>query len=417
MIQYLKKLIDERNALTQLQQSTTDKAVTEDRELTDDERTRIASWQSRCGELDSQITDHKAQVESQRSWAALQDQLRGMDDVEPVRNTSRVPQQRQSSPDASREWGETFIESEQFRAYDGRGTSGRVEVGGLFEQRAPIDTSWMDVPPFRFTPVPYRTTTPLLDVLGRQRVTTGAIEWYTFGTAYPMAEVVAEGALKPEADIVPTQHTASLKTYAHWKAITRQALEDIPRIQSIVETQLRGGLFNKLEADVAALLAADTDIPDIGADDLLTGIRIAIGNVQDAGYASPNAVILNPADFAALDVAIMGATVAGPVRQGTVWGVRAIAASAVPAGTAYVGDMSAGLTLFDRGTTAVMLTDSHADFFVRNLLVILAETRALPAITEPLAIERVTVAGAGGGALEASATGSGKTANVTATGR
>ena len=92
---------------------------------------------------------------------------------------------------------------------------------------------------------------------------------------------------KPEAVITPTPHTESLETYAHWAAITRQALEDLPRIRSIVETQLRGGLLRKIEADTAAALTAETGFTEVTNPDLIAGIRIAIGTVQDAGYAQP----------------------------------------------------------------------------------------------------------------------------------
>jgi hypothetical protein len=36
------------------------------------------------------------------------------------------------------------------------------------------------------------------------------------------------------------------------------------------------------------------------------------------------------------------------------------------------------------------MTDSHADYFIRNLLVVLAEQRAAFAITEPNALAKVT---------------------------
>ena len=47
------------------------------------------------------------------------------------------------------------------------------------------------------------------------------------------------------------------------------------------------------------------------------------------------------------------------------------------AGTTVVGDFKTAITLFDRGQTSVFVTDSHADFFLRNQLVILAEARML----------------------------------------
>jgi len=232
-------------------------------------------------------------------------------------------------------------------------------------------------------------TTPLLDALGRVTTNSNAIQWYTWPGAFPVAQVVAEGATKPEADFTPTPHTEALETYAHWKGISRQALEDIPQIQSIVEGALRGGILTALETAAAAAIAAG-GLPVTNNADLMTGLRIAIGEVQTRGYANPNAILLNPADFAGLDVAVMGVTNNGPVRTGSVWGVPAIAVGAIPAGTAYVGDFSTAVTLFARNTVSAYMTDSHQDFFIKNLLVVLAEQRALVAVTEPAAAEQVT---------------------------
>jgi HK97 family phage major capsid protein len=251
----------------------------------------------------------------------------------------------------------------------------------------------LNLPPAVHVPALWTMTTPLLDAIGRERVSNGSVEWVRYPAAYPEAAVVAEGALKPEATFAPTVESASLNTYAHHKGITRQALEDIPRIQNIVENTLKNGILRKLETDTAAALVADADIPVTDDADLLTGIRIAIGNVQAAGYTQPNVILLNPADYAALDVSVMGSTTGGPTVNTSFWGIKTIAVGAVPAGTGYVGDMKTGMTLFDRGQSSVYMSDSHADNFLRNILVILAETRALPVVTEPGAIQRVTTTG------------------------
>ena len=49
------------------------------------------------------------------------------------------------------------------------------------------------------------------------------------------------------------------------------------------------------------------------------------------------------------------------------------------------------MTLFTRGTAQVYLTDSHADNFIRNVLLLLAETRGLAVVGEPAAIAECTV--------------------------
>ena len=141
---------------------------------------------------------------------------------------------------------------------------------------------------------------------------------------------------------------------------------------------------------MAAALVAAT-LPTATGADLSTAIRVGIGTVEAAGY-NPNAVVLNPADYAALDVAAAAARNTGPDRRSTFWGLPAVPASSITAGTALVGDFASGATLFDRGVTNVFLSDSHASLFISNILVILAEARLKSAVTEPLAICECTEA-------------------------
>jgi HK97 family phage major capsid protein len=390
MQKYLRKLVDERNSLSGLMQTMTDKAAAEDRELTEPEAQRMRDWQERAAQLDRECGEQAEYLESQRSWARLQDQLAAAAETdEPERQLVGAGISTRGAGPSS--WGEAFVNSPAFRAYEGYGSSGRVDVSGLFETRAPIDTTWYTVPPSVFVPTPWTMTTPLLDAVGHERVSNGNVEWISYPGAFPEAGEVAEGALKPEATFAPTENAAALKTFAHWQAITRQALEDIPRVQSIVENALRQGVLRKLENDTATAVGAATGFIPVGSEDMLTGIRIAIGEVQSAGYTTATGILLNPADFAALDIAVMGSTVNGPKVGSSFWGVPAIPAAAIPVNTAYVGDLKTGITLFERGSASVYMTDSHADNFIRNVLVILAETRALPVVTQAQAVAKVTV--------------------------
>lgn len=389
---YLKRLVDERNSLTGLVQQLNDTAEREERQLTEAEAERQRGWQQRCAELDPLISEQNDYLSTQRAWAKLQSDLAANDEPAQRGNTALATRQPAGGMVRSggESWGEMFTNSDAFRRYDGTGSSGRVEVPGIFQQRAAIDSTFLTVPPYQFSPALWQMTTPLLDACGREPVSTGNVEWISWPASFPLAGEVAEGTAKPEADIAPAENAAALKTYAHWKGITRQALEDIPRIQAIIENALRGGILRKLEDSAAGVLTGNTDIGTTNDADLMTGIRIALGVVQSNGYAKANAILLNPADFAALDVAVMGATVAGPQLNQTFWGLSAIAAGAIPQGTAYVGDFKTGLTLFERGAASVYMTDSHSDYFVRNILVVLAETRALPVVTEPQALQKVT---------------------------
>jgi HK97 family phage major capsid protein len=200
---------------------------------------------------------------------------------------------------------------------------------------------------------------------------------------------VAEGDLKPEAVMDAIEATIALQTYAHYKAVTRQALEDIPQVQTIIQNRLLAGIRSALDAAaVAALLAADPTAVD-GAGNQLHAVRGAIATVEAQGF-KPNAVLMNPQDAATIDMQAMFETVDGAVRNGAVWGLPIVTSAAIPAGSSYVGDFKNGVTWFDRGNTDVFMSDSHADFFLRNQLVILAEARAAFAVTEIAALAEAT---------------------------
>jgi HK97 family phage major capsid protein len=378
MITYLQRLTSERDNLTVSATDLAERAAKEDRDLTDTEQESMKSWQTRCGQIDAQLTEYNGTVESQRAYARLRNEL---DTPEP----EFVPSQRHGQQVETRSAGEQFVTSPNFQQYTGHGQSQRFEVADYMglEARAAITTANLAIPHFVLPPVVPVTTAPLLDVCGRVQVSSGVVDWVEMG-GDPTAAVVAEGAAKPEATITATPKTSSLDTLAHWVQITRQALDDASYIRSVIEGKLRRGLLNKAEADMAAAIDAATT-QTATSDDLLAAIRVGIGKVEAAGYR-PNAVVLNPADYAELDIAVMAATVAGPAQQQTFWGMRAVAAGAIPAGKAYVGDFANGATLFDRGVTSVFVSDSHASLFISNILVILAEARVKSAVTEPSAL-------------------------------
>lgn len=396
MITYLRRLTDERDSLTQSAQALSDTAAREDRDLTETEQASMRGWETRCAEIDAQLVEYNAQAESQRAYARLREQLHDDGDAptngrELQRRTPAALETRQAN------WGDAFVTSDAFTDYPGAGTSRRVELPFDIQQRAAIMTGDLGtaIQPFTFVPSTPSVQSPLLAVVGTVVTSAGAVQWVKWTPAVQAAPApTAEGEAKPEAVMVPTVVPGSLETYAHWKGITRQALEDLPQIRSVVENRLRQGLVSALEGAVADAVNAATIPPVTGSaagnDTLLSTIRVGIATVQAAGY-QPNAVLLNPGDFADMDVAIMGGTLGGPVVNGSYWGLRPVASPDVPAGTAYVGDFQSAVELFTRGTADVYLTDSHADYFVRNILLLLAEVRALATVPVPEAAAKCTV--------------------------
>lgn len=384
MLTYLKRLIDERTRLTEIQTRMADKAAAEDRDLTDKERAEISDYQTRCAELDEQIGEHNGQVESQRSYADL---LTAIEKHGEQRQPQGGPARR-SAPVETTSLGKAFVESEQFRSYTGHGASARYQIEDYLETRAVIMTSGLSIPPTVLPPIEQQYQPTLVQLVNHVRVSSGTVSWVVVGPD-PVAAVVAEGAPKPEAAVTFTPATAALDTLAHWYQITRQALEDASYMQSLLEGKLRRGLAKKIDQDIAALIGGITAPATVNAD-INIGIRQAVGVIEGNGY-TPNAFLINPADLALLDVNAAESPGGSPARRTTTyWGLTPIPVAGVAPGSSYVGDFQSGVTLFDRGVTDVFVTDSHASLFISNVLVILAETRVKSVIDEPNALCKVS---------------------------
>lgn len=390
---YLTRLRDERDSLSQSSSGILETAATENRGVTDTERAAIDNMATRCVSIDEELRTFSAQYESQRAYAQLRAAL---DSTEGDATPERRPQTRNAEPPTPSSWGELFVTSDAFRAYDGHGSTPRVDVPGLFTRAAITSGSDYGYNSFPFvTKVAQPTeTSPLLDAVGHIATNSLVVQWLN-SDPVPTAAVVAEEALKPEAAIDVTPATGTLQTYAHWKGITRQALANIPMIQSVVETQLRAGIYKKLEDDInTALLGASltgVNYPLNGdAAAQLAAIRAGVGTVQAQGFPNANTVVLNPADWAALDVAVMQGGLGGPVNQNAFWGLRPVASAAITPGRYYVGDIKTAVSVFDMGSASVFMSDSHADYFIRNTLVILSEVLALVMVTQAGALVEVT---------------------------
>jgi HK97 family phage major capsid protein len=112
--------------------------------------------------------------------------------------------------------------------------------------------------------------------------------------------------------------------------------------------------------------------------------------VRVTGRARPTAYILNPTEWETIDLLqdnegryfFGGPSVLGTPR---LWGLPVVESEAMTAGVGVVGDMRQ-CVLWDREAASIMASDSHMDFFTRNMVAILAELRAAFGIFRPAAI-------------------------------
>lgn len=374
----LDKLIQER---TETQAAAV--AIAESDEFNPDDKTYVELRQ-RGNDLDARITSLAELLEQQQSADSLDAKLA---------KASTRQQQRQVDQVLTRStWGQQFVDSDQFRAYGMRGTSGRLELDTDVQTRA-LPTSVADlvaagikgtITQVDTTPAP--APTPLIDNVNRVQVSGNSIEFIKWAKAAGGATVVAEEAAKPSAEWGPTVTPAVLDTIAVWTQLTRQMVEDYATVRSYIDGELQRDVVREEEAQAtAAVAAAGASIPDVTGDSLLAAIRVGIGTVQGAGY-NPSAVLLNPADWAALDVGVMADTLNGPQIRQQFWGLTVIPSMSQTAGTALVGDFRTAITQFFRSAVALYVTDSHADTFVHNVFTLLAERRSKTVVVRPQAL-------------------------------
>jgi HK97 family phage major capsid protein len=355
----------------------------------DPESDALKQLEQRATKLDAQIEHLTKTYEAQRAADAVDGRL--------VKAERARERQSGTTVQARESWGDQFVNSDQFRDYRGRGSSGIVEIqAGDIQSRA-LPTGLADLTAAGLTlgkttvdlqpPTP---PTPLLDAISKVPVSNNAIEFVSWAKVAGGAAVVPEKGAKPPAEWAPSVTSDTLDTIAVYTQLTRQLIEDMPSVRSYIDGELVRDVILKEEQQAAAALAAAA-LPTATGEDLLAAIRIGIAEVQEAGY-SPNAVLMNPADWAALDVAVMSSTLVGPMVRQSFWGVTPIPSSAQPAGTAVVGDFKTAITQWYRSAVGLYITDSHADTFLSNVFTLLAERRALTAVVRPQALVEVSAA-------------------------
>ena len=212
--------------------------------------------------------------------------------------------------------------------------------------------------------------------------------------------------VKPESAMTLAKVTTTVKTIAHWIPATKRALSDAGQLRTLIDNFLRYGLEEELEDQIVAGGGTGEDFDGIGhlsgvqsqafVTDLFTTTRKARTLVRTVGRDIPTAYLLNPADWETLDLLLDNNArfyFGGPQQMGnpTLWGLPVVESEAVPQGTAYVGNFRK-CVLWEREQASIQVSDSHADFFIRNMVAILAEMRAAFGILQPTSVVEIALA-------------------------
>ena len=263
-------------------------------------------------------------------------------------------------------------------------------------------------------PLPQRPLT-IRDLFPVEDMTSGDQISYAVQTGFDnaaaavaQATTAANGA-KPQSSVAWQRRTDDAEYIATWMAATRQALADPSQMRSLIDNQ--GRLMIQLEEE-DQLVNGDGTTPnisgildrsgiqtlDLTGEDNLDGIRDARRLVKTGlSRLDPTFIILNPADSMEFDLLkdLEGRYRAGdPFGNGPIntpiWRLQRVESEAVTEGTAIVGARAAA-TIWERQPLTVLTADQHADFFVRNLVVVLFEERIALQVIFPTAFVDVTL--------------------------
>lgn len=306
----------------------------------------------------------------------------------------------------SRSLSDQITDSDQFRAYAGRGTSDPISIDTRAVGPDPLLTTTVPgsvlLPKAeQFMGITHRRPFPLLDLVGKMTTGSSAVEMIvtTDATGH---DKVAEAGKKPPVVWSASSQTFSLANYAGWFKFSRQALSDIPLLQSLIATKLQQSLETKLNAEAVvglnAAISAGNTTTGAAKVPLLNLIRGAVGTLSARGVA-PGAVLLNPTDHAALDISMMTQTLNGAQVYGSFFGLPVVSVQDVPAGTAIVGDIGQAVTWVTKEGAQSYLTDSDISGegasaksdFRANLLTALLEVRGAMVPTDAPSIQKVIV--------------------------
>lgn len=243
------------------------------------------------------------------------------------------------------------------------------------------------------------------------------------GSGDPEVTAVQAG-VKPKTTLAFDIRTFEVETLPVWLPVHRNSMEDIPFLRSFIDARLGNQLDQKIEDEIIAGDGTGENFTGILETDgiglvnpadgiaFLEGIHHGITLVRLA-FEEPQAVGIHPLDWEKIrllremviaqtedpedpqTLVPTGQYMFGPPSQAgttTVWGLTPIITTAIPEGTALVGDYSQAM-LWLRAGMRISASDSHEDYFTRNLVAILAEMRAAFGVLKPPAFAKVEIDG------------------------
>lgn len=264
-------------------------------------------------------------------------------------------------------------------------------------------------------PLPQRPLT-VRELFAQGQATSDTVSYAAQSAFDDAAAAVAQATTpstggKPQSSISWARRTSPVETIATWMAATRQQLMDAGQTQSLIDNQ--GRLMLQLEEE-DQLLSGDGNSPNLegilqngsvqtlsvaSGGDNLNAIRTAKRlTMTGTARKSADAVVMHPYDSEQFDLLkddngmYRGGNPIGNFTFGqAIWGLPRVESEAISQGTVLVGAFRQGASVLERMPITVYTTDSHSDWFIRNLIAVLFEERLGFPIFFPTAFVSITL--------------------------
>lgn len=409
------------------------------------ERIKLKSYLDENRNAEGQLTLDAEGVKKFRAWNADLEKLNGelkdaqdveamdADNADGIKGLERPrptmaahagqPGEGIGTPVSRKSLGERFVESKEFEASHGlaAGASGpsfkidlekefgkHVASRGVAGFKTLFDTaSSFAVQSVRLPePItPGEQQPRVADLMPQGRTSQAAISYMEETTTTTGAAETAESGAKPEAALAFTERTSAVRKIAVSLPVTDESLEDIPFIESYIDTRL--SLFVQYRED-SQLLVGNGTPPNLrgllnvsginsqarGSDASQDAIFKAGTLIQTTSFLAPTGVVIHPTNWQTIRLmtTVDGIYLFGPPSQAgpsTLWGWDVVSTTAITLNTGLVGAFRAGAEIFRRSDLSLQVGWID-DQFVKNQRTILVEERLALVAFRPKAFCKVT---------------------------
>ncbi|MDW9588673.1 phage major capsid protein [Sinorhizobium meliloti] len=320
----------------------------------------------------------------------------------------KMARNRGNGDDAQKSIGEQFTESESFKSFQdskfaksARGADLKVKAtltSLTTDAAGSVGDAIQNSRLPGILPLPQRRMT-VRDLLTPGRMDGNTLEYVKETGFTNNAAPVAEGTTKPSSDIKLDLVTTSAKVIAHWMKASKQVLDDISQLRSMIDQRLLYGLAYVEEAQLlngdgtgqnlhgiipqATAYAAPITLTSPTSIDVM---RLAMLQAALAEYPATGHV-MNPIDWAWIETLkdSQGRYIIGNPQGSitpTLWGLPVVQTQAMTVDKFLTGAFRLGAQIFDRWDARIEAAYVDDDF-IKNLITILAEERLALAVYRP----------------------------------